>query len=166
VAWRRSASCSGNVRAGQEAVPGVEAAIVAKQDERERTMNLGTFTRGLALAAVIAMAGLPPSVGNAQEMDLSRIGSFESLGTGTVRGGAPPKTVVEDDQPHVVVLTVWNSEGDAKVSWKPVSGGEPQTTVIHGTGVHAFQTGGLFKIQATGDHEVQYGYLLFRLRKD
>jgi len=154
------------VRAGQEAVPGVEAAIVAKQDERERTMNLGTFTRGLALAAVIAMAGLPPSAGNAQEMDISRIGSFESLGTGSVRGGAAPKTVVEDDQPHVVVLTIWNSDGDAKVSWKPVSGGEQQTTVIHGTGVHAFQTNGLFKIQATGDHEVQYGYLLFRLRKD
>jgi hypothetical protein len=49
-----------------------------------------------------------------------------------------------------------------------VSGGEPQTTVIHGTGVHAFQTSGLFKIQAIGegDHEVQYGYVVFRLKKD
>jgi hypothetical protein len=135
---------------------------------KERTMNLGTFTRGLALAALTAMAGLPSSNGNAQEMDLSRIGAFESLGTGTVHGGAPPKTLVDDDQAHAVVLTIWNSEGDSKVSWKPVSGGEPQTTVIHGTGVHAFQTDGLFKIQAIGegDHEVQYGYVVFRLRKD
>jgi hypothetical protein len=131
-------------------------------------MNLGTFTRGLALAALTAIAGLPPSGGNAQEMDLSRIGAFESLGTGSVHSGAPPKTLVDDDQLHAVVLTIWNSEGDSKVYWKPVSGGAPQTTVIHGTGVHAFQTDGLFKIQAMGegDHQVQYGYVLLRLKKE
>jgi len=135
---------------------------------KERIMNLGTFTRGLTLAVLTAMAGLPSSGANAQEMDLSRIGAFESLGTGTVHGGAPPKTLVDDDQAHAVVLTIWNSERDSKVFWKPVSGGEPQTTVIHGTGVHAFQTNGLFKIQAIGegDHEVQYGYVVFGLKKD
>jgi len=131
-------------------------------------MNLGTLTRGLTLAALTALAGLYPFRGNAQEMDLSRIGAFESFGTGTVHSGAPPKTLVDDDQAHAVVLTIWNSEGDSKVYWKPVSGGEPQTTVIQGSGVRAFQTAGLFKIQAIGegDHEVQYGYVVFRLRKE
>ncbi len=131
-------------------------------------MSLGTYIRGLALAALAATVGLPPSHSNAQEMDFGRIGAFESFGTGTVHGGASPKTLVDDDEAHVVVLTIWNSEGDSKVYWKPVSGGAPQTTVIHGTGVHAFQTDGLFKIQAMGegDHQVQYGYVLLRLRKE
>jgi hypothetical protein len=135
---------------------------------KERAMNLGTFVRGLTLAALTATAALPPSGSNAQEMDFGRIGAFESLGTGTVHSGAPPKTLVDDDEAHAIVLTIWNSDGDSKVYWKPVSGGAPQTTVIHGTGVHAFQTDGVFKIQAMGegDHQVQYGYVLFRLRKE
>jgi hypothetical protein len=131
-------------------------------------MKLGILTRGLTLAALIAAAGMPSPASNAQEMDFSRIGAFESFGTGTVHGGAPPKTLVDDDEAHAVVLTIWSSDGDSKVYWKPVSGGAPQTTVIHGSGVHAFQTDGLFKIQAMGegDHEVQYGYVLLHLKKE
>jgi hypothetical protein len=134
---------------------------------KERAMNLGRFIGGLTLATLAATAGVPPTGGNAQEMDFGRIGSFESLGTGTVHSGEAPKTLVDDDEAHAVVLTIWNSDGDSKVYWKPVSGGAPQTTVIHGTGVHAFQTDGLFKIQAMGegDHQVQYGYVLLGLKK-
>lgn len=130
-------------------------------------MKLGTLTRGLTLAALTAMAGLPPAGGNAQEIDFSRIGAFESLGTGTARSGAPAKTVVDDNEAHAVVLTIWSAEGDSQVFWKAVDGGAPQSTVIHGTGVHVFKTNGLFKIQATGegDHEVRYGYVLLRFNK-
>jgi hypothetical protein len=131
-------------------------------------MSLGTYILGLALATLTATVAIPPPGSNAQEMDFSRIGAFESLGTGTLHSGAPPKTLVDDDEAHAIILTIWNSDGDSKVSWKPVSGGAPQTTVIHGAGVHAFQTDGVFKIQAMGegDHEIQYGYVLLRLKKE
>lgn len=132
------------------------------------SMSLGRTTRGLVLAATLVAAGVVPSGGNAQEMNLSRIGAFESLGTGSVRGGSPPKIVVDDDGQHAIVLTIWGSDGDSKVFWNPVNGGEQQSTIIHGTGVHAFQTSGQFKIQAIGerDNQVQYGFILFRLRDD
>lgn len=130
--------------------------------------SLGRMMRGLALAATLAAAGVVPTGGNAQEMNLSRIGAFESLGTGAVRGGSPPKILVDDDGAHAIVLTIWGSDGDSKVFWNPVNGGAQQSTVIHGTGVHAFQTSGQFKIQAMGerDNQVQYGFILFRLRDD
>jgi hypothetical protein len=116
----------------------------------------------LGLAAIAAPASI-----SAQEIDFSRIGSFESMGAGTVHSGAPPKTMVSDDEPHAVFLTIWNSDTDAKVYWKALDSDKEQTTVIHGTGVRAFQTNGEFKIQALGDgdHEVKYDYVLVHLRK-
>ena len=65
------------------------------------------------------------------------------------------------------VLTIWNSDTDAKVYWKPLDGDKEQTTTIQGNGVRAFQTNGEFKIQAVGDgdHEVKYNYVLLHLRK-
>jgi hypothetical protein len=53
------------------------------------------------------------------------------------------------------------------VYWKPLNAGAVQTTVIHGTGVRAFQTDGLFKVEAIGqgDHDVKYDYVLLHLRK-
>jgi hypothetical protein len=116
----------------------------------------------LGLAAVAA-----PAPTSAQEIDFSRIGSFESMGAGTVRSGGASKTLVDDDEPHAVFLTIWNSDTDAKVYWKALDSDKEQTTVIHGTGVRAFQTNGEFKIQALGDgdHEVKYDYVLVHLRK-
>lgn len=95
----------------------------------------------LGLAAIAA----PASV-SAQEIDFSRIGSFKSMGAGTVHSGAPPKTMISDDEPHAVFLTIWNSDTDAKVYWKALDSDKEQTTVIYGTGVRAFQTNGEFKI--------------------
>jgi hypothetical protein len=116
----------------------------------------------LGLAIIAAPAALP-----AQEVDFSRIGGFESLGSGSVHTGSPPKTLVDDDQQHAIFLTIWDSNGDAKVYWKPLDGNQEQTTVIQGNGVRAFQTNGEFKIQAVGegDHEVKYNYVLLHLRK-
>jgi hypothetical protein len=118
-----------------------------------------------------ALLGLPiaaPLDGiSAQELDFSRIGAFESMGAGTVRTGSPPKTLVEDDEQHAIFLTIWNSDTDAKVYWKALDSDKEQTTMIHGTGVRAFQTNGEFKIQAggEGDHEVKFDYVLLHLRK-
>jgi hypothetical protein len=131
--------------------------------------NIGgqMFNRWIVCALLGLAVATPPDSTSAQEIDFSRIGAFESMGSGTVRTGSPPKTLVDDDEQHAIFLTIWNSDTDAKVYWKALDGDKEQTTVIHGTGVRAFQTGGEFKIQAVGegDHEVKYDYVLLHLRK-
>jgi hypothetical protein len=126
------------------------------------------FNRRIVRCALLALAAIAvPVVVSAQEIDFGRIGAFESMGSGTVRTGSPPKALVDDDEQHAIFLTIWNSDTDAKVYWKALDGDKEQTTVIHGTGVRAFQTSGEFKIQAVGegDHEVKYDYVLLHLRK-
>jgi hypothetical protein len=126
------------------------------------------FGRRIASCALLGLAIIAaPTPLLAQEVDFSRIGGFESLGSGSVHTGSPPKTLVDDDQQHAIFLTIWDSNGDAKVYWKPLDGNQEQTTVIQGNGVRAFQTNGEFKIQAVGDgdHEVKYNYVLLHLRK-
>jgi len=117
-----------------------------------------------ALAAGLCVA---PARLCAQEIDFGRIGAFESMGSGTVRAGSAPKTIVDDTEQHDVFLTIWNSDTDAKVYWKPLDGTATRTTVIHGTGVRAFQTDGEFKIEAVGpdSRSVKYDYVLVALRK-
>jgi hypothetical protein len=103
----------------------------------------------------------------AQAIDFSKIDAFESMGTGTLHAGQPPKTIAEDGEQHTIVITVWEADTDTKVSWKPLDGGEPRTSVIHGTGVQAFQTDGEFKLEALGDDKrtVKFGYLVLRVKK-
>ena len=131
--------------------------------------NLGREVFGRLIVCVLlglAVAAPPHSI-SAQEIDFSRIGAFESMGSGTVRTGSPPKTLIDDDEQHAIFLTIWNSDTDAKVYWKALDSNQEQTSVIHGTGVRAFQTNGEFKIQAVGegDHEVKFDYVLLHLRK-
>ena len=59
---------------------------------------------------------------------------------------------------------ILKSNSAAKIYWKSKDG--DQTTIIHGTGVKAFQTAGQFKIETLGNenHSVKYGYVLFRLK--
>lgn len=131
-------------------------------------MKLQTFAR-VVVTLLLLCAGICFEAGNvrAQEIDFGRIGAFESMGTGTARGGAGAKTIVDDGEQHAVFLTIWDSDTDAKVSWKPIDGSAPKTTVIHGTGVHAFQTDGEFKVEVLGDEKqhVKYDYVLLHLRK-
>jgi len=89
-----------------------------------------------------------------------------SLAFGTLRVGAPPKTIADDGERHVVILTIWNADGETKVYWRSPDGNAPRTTVISGRGVQTFQTLGEFKLEAVGEpnHEVQYGYVLLGLR--
>ena len=103
----------------------------------------------------------------AQAIDFSQIDAFESLGTGTLRGASPPKTIVDDDKWHTIFITIWESDTDAKAYWKSLDGNLPRTTIIGGLGVHAFQTAGEFRLEAEGDttHSVKYAYALLRLKK-
>jgi hypothetical protein len=102
----------------------------------------------------------------AQEIDFGKIDKFESLGTGTLQVGAAPKTIVDDGEPHTVILTIWEADAETKVYWTSPDGNVSRTTIVPGKGIQTFQTAGELKLEATGEpnHMVQYGYVLLHLR--
>lgn len=57
---------------------------------------------------------LQPSDASAQKINFDQINKFESLRTGTIRVGAPPKTIIDDGERHVVVLTIWDADAETK----------------------------------------------------
>jgi hypothetical protein len=118
-------------------------------------------------AAMLALihAGLE-SGAHAQVFDFGQIEEFESLGSGTQKGGSPPKTIVDDGGRHTVLFTILESNTEAKIYWKSKDGS--QTTIMRGQGLRAFQTIGEFRIEATGDdsRSFRYGYVLFRLKSE
>jgi hypothetical protein len=104
----------------------------------------------------------------AEDIDFGQINKFESLGTGTLRVGSPPKTIIDDDARHMVILTIYESDADTKVYWKPLDASDVRTTVMPGRGVETFKTAGLFKLEALGDahHRVKFGYVLLHLKSE
>jgi hypothetical protein len=118
------------------------------------------------LALLLAGAALSPEAA-AQEINFDQINKFESLGTGTLHVGAPPKTIIDDGERHVVVLTIWDADAETKVYWRSPDGNDDRTTMIPGKGIQTFQTAGEFKLEAVGEpnREVNYGYVLLGLRK-
>ena len=80
--------------------------------------------------------------------------------------GQPPKTIIDDNERHTVILTIYESDANAKVYWKPLDGSGVQSAVMPGRGVETFETAGLFKLEAVGDphHRVKYGYVLLHLK--
>jgi hypothetical protein len=125
--------------------------------------------RVVAALALLLCAGAAPvsEAAYAEEIDFDRIDKFESLTTGTLRVGAPPKTIVDDGERHVVILTIWDADAETKVYWRSLDGNAPKTTIIPGKGIQTFQTAGEFKLEAIGEpnREVEYGYVLLGLRK-
>jgi hypothetical protein len=125
--------------------------------------------RVVAALALLLCAGVAPvsEAAYAEEIDFDRIDKFESLTTGTLRVGAPPKTIVDDGERHVVILTIWDADAETKVYWRSLDGNAPKTTIIPGKGIQTFQTAGEFKLEAIGEpnREVEYGYVLLGLRK-
>lgn len=119
-----------------------------------------------ALALLCAGAVLRAENISAQEMDFGQIDKFQSLGSGTLHVGTPPKTIVDDDERHVVILTIWDADAETKVYWRSPDA-NARTTVIPGTGIQTFQTVGEFRLEAVGDpnHRVEYGYVLLGVRK-
>ena len=77
----------------------------------QRTMRL------LRTIATLTFAGVAlwPAGASAQEINFDQINKFESLGTGTLHVGAPPKTVIDDSERHVVILTIWDADAETKV---------------------------------------------------
>ncbi|MGC2333567.1 MAG: hypothetical protein WA581_19105 [Candidatus Acidiferrales bacterium] len=131
-------------------------------------MKLPTFIHMTMMLALLCTGAFVPS-GNvrAQAIDFSQIDAFESMGTGTLHGGSPAKTIVDDNEQHTVVLTIWESDTDTKVHWKSLDGNLPRTTIVPGSAVQIFQTAGEFRLEALGDknRSVKYGYLLLGLKK-
>jgi hypothetical protein len=125
------------------------------------------LVRIVMFAALACVGVFQPTATSAQETDFGKIDKFESLGSGTLHVGSPPKTIVDDDQRHVVILTIWDAHAETKVYWRSPDGNAPRTTVVSGPGVQTFHTLGEFKLEAVGEpnHEVQYGYLMLGLRK-
>jgi hypothetical protein len=121
----------------------------------------------LALALLCAGAAPVPGAANAQEIDFGKIDKFESLATGTLHVGSPPKTIIDDGEQHIVILTIWDADAETKVYWRSLDGNAPRTTVMPGRGVQTFQTAGEFRLEAIGEpnHRVEYGYMLLGLRK-
>jgi hypothetical protein len=123
-----------------------------------------------ALAVLVLVYGsnmLPPGDLSAQEINFDQIDRFESLGTGALRVGEPPKTIVDDGEWHVVILTIWKADAETKVYWRSPDRNDARTTIIPGKGIQTFQTAGAFKLEAVGEpsREVNYGYVLLGLRK-
>jgi hypothetical protein len=132
------------------------------------SMMLQTFLRIVTTLALLCTGVVFVSEDvSAQVIDFSQIDAFESMGTGTLHGASQPKTIIDDGERHTVFITIWESDTDTKVYWKSPDGNLPRTTIIHGTGVQAFQTAGEFRLEALGDanHSVNYGYVLLRLKK-
>src|SRR5262245_37576261 len=128
-------------------------------------MKLQPFVRVATASALLSLGVLLyPGTASAQVIDFGQISSFESMGTGTQRGGAPPKTIVDDGDRHTVLFTILESSADAKIYWRSMDG--DQTTLVRGSTVKAFQTAGQFKIEAIGNdsQSFKYGSVLFRLK--
>jgi len=130
-------------------------------------MKLQSVTRIVGVLALLSAGALLHSdTARAQVFDFGQIDAFESLGSGTQRGGSPPKTIVEDGERHTVFFTIIESNTDAKIYWRSMDGN--QTTLMHGPGVKAFQTAGTFKVEAIGDdsRSFKYGYVVLRLKNN
>jgi hypothetical protein len=85
-----------------------------------------------ALAVLVLVCGsnmLLPGDVSAQEINFDQIDRFESLGTGTLRVGEPPKTIIDDGERHVVILTIWNADAETKVYWRSPDGNDARTTI-------------------------------------
>jgi hypothetical protein len=67
----------------------------------------------------------------AQEIEFDRIDRFESVGTGTLHVGGPPKTTVDGER-HLVILTILQSDAETKVYLKSPDGDVAQTTSYRG----------------------------------
>jgi hypothetical protein len=119
-----------------------------------------------AATLLCAATAIPLKTVGAEELDFDRIDRFESLGTGTIHVGDPPKAIVDDGQRHLIILTIWRSDAEIKVYWRSPDGNVPQITIIPSKGVQTFETVGELRLEAVGEPNrgVEYGYVLLGLR--
>src|ERR1700733_2518858 len=97
----------------------------------------------LRLVAAVALlcAGATFTVGSssAQEIDFGKIDKFQSLGTGTLHVGDPPKSIIDDDERHAVILTIYDADAQTKVYWRGADGKEYSTNIYAGRGHQKLQ---------------------------
>jgi hypothetical protein len=119
-----------------------------------------------AVTLLCASVATLPMTAYAQEVEFQAIDRFESLGTGTLHVGAPPKTIVDDGERHIIILTIWQSDAEVKIYWRSPDGNVDKTTIVPGKGIQTFQTAGELRLEAVGEpnHQVEYGYVLLGLR--
>jgi hypothetical protein len=128
-------------------------------------MKFSSLIRISTIVALLYAGALSYSENvRAQVFDFGQIDSIDAMGTGTQRGGSPPKTIVDDGERHTMVFTILESNTEAKIDWTSSDG--DQTTIIRGPSLKAFQILGRFRIEALGDESksFKYGYVLFRLK--
>src|SRR6516165_2654250 len=80
----------------------------------------------IATVVLCAVPAVPLGETSAQEIDFGKVDKFESLASGTLHVGAPPKTIVDDGERHVVILTVWDADAETKVYWRSPDGNAPK----------------------------------------
>jgi hypothetical protein len=142
------------------------AALRCRQSGAPHVSRVNLLRAAAGLVLLFETAALRPDRVGAQEINFDQINKFESLGTGTLHVGAPPKTIIDDGERHVVILTIWDADAETKVYWRSPDGNDPRTTIIPGKGIQTFQTAGEFKLEAVGEpnREVNYGYVLLGLK--
>jgi hypothetical protein len=87
----------------------------------------------VVVTLLCAVTAVLPEETPAQEIDFGKVDKFESLASGTLHVGAPPKTIVDDGERHVIILTIWDADAETKVYWLSPDGNAPRTTVIPGS---------------------------------
>jgi hypothetical protein len=119
-----------------------------------------------AVTLVLAAASMRPVTVSAQGTEFDKIDRFESLGTGTLHVGAPLKTIVDDGERHLIILTIWQADAETKVYWRSPDKNEDKTAIIPGKGIQTFQIAGELRLEAIGEpnQRVEYGYVLLGLR--
>jgi hypothetical protein len=119
----------------------------------------------LLCAGAAATAG---KVARAEEGDVQKLDQFDSLGTGVLQVGAPPKTIVDDGERHLIIITIWYADAETRVSWNSFNKRGPSTTMVLGKGIQTFDVDGSLKLEAIGEnhHRVEYGFVILGVRKD
>ena len=102
--------------------------MTARQKQLDGTVSL-QLQIAAAVTLLFAVAAFLPETTSAQEIDFGKLDKFESFASGTLHVGAPPKTIVDDGERHLVILTIWNGDAETKVYWRSPDGNAPRTTV-------------------------------------
>lgn len=154
----------GKARASHRQTP--EQGLVHRGHKPDGSMKL-RVSFAAAVAVLCAAVVLAAEHVRAQGIDFGRMDKFQSLGSGSLHVGDPPKAIVDDNERHAVILTIWDADAQTKVYWRAPDAKESRTTIMPDRGIQTFQTLGVLKLEAIGEpyHEVKYGYVLLGLRK-
>jgi hypothetical protein len=96
---------------GQEG-QGSRSRAAGRGDGKGRVGVLCVPTKRLTLQSLLTVLTLLGAVTlvsarvDAEEIDFGQINKFESIATGTLHVGKPPKIIVDDGERHVVILTI------------------------------------------------------------